>query len=109
MRVQAMNGYEGSHDTVDCDLIAGWAWDATHPDTPVAVDICDGKTLLGTAVADQFRQWMLGTGYGNGNHGFVAATPPELKDGRPHSITATISGTNITLLHTPKVVTCLPP
>jgi hypothetical protein len=36
----------------------------------------------------------------------VCETPAELRDGRPHSVSVRISGTNITLRHTPQVVTC---
>src|SRR6185369_10474816 len=41
-----------------------------------------------------------------GRHGFVWETPPEIGDGRPHSISFRISGTNIPLHHTPRIVTC---
>jgi hypothetical protein len=36
----------------------------------------------------------------------VSETPAALRDGRPHSISVRISGTNITLRHTPQVLTC---
>jgi len=106
MGVEAMDGFEGSQDVADCELISGWAWDATRPDTEVSVDVYDGKRLLGTVAANQFRGWLHAVGYGNGNHGFACETPADLRDGRPHSISVRISGTNIPLRHTPQVVTC---
>jgi len=102
--VEAMNGYEGFHATADCREIAGSAWDVLQPNRPVGVDIYDGRTLLATVSADQFRPWLVDLG--NGKHGFVYATPVQLKDGRSHSVTVRISGTNVTLRNSPRVVTC---
>ena len=109
MNVEALDGYEGSLDTADCELISGWAWDTTQPDSAINVDVYDDTTLLGTVAADQFRGWLHDAGYGNGQHGFVCLTPAELKDGRPHAVSVRISGTNITLRHAPQIVTCPEP
>ena len=106
MNVEAMDGYEGSHDTTDCELISGWAWDATQPDRAIDVDVYDGGRLLGTVAADQLRGWLHDAGYGSGRHGFVCLTPAALKDGQPHSVSVRISGTNVTLRHSPQVIAC---
>jgi membrane protein involved in D-alanine export len=106
MQVAAMDGYAGSLDSVNCERISGWAWDATAPDMPVAVDIYDGGSLLGTVTADQFRRPLFDAGYGNGRHGFVFPTPPQLRNGQRHSIAVRLGGTNIPLLRTPQVLHC---
>ena len=72
------NGY---HDVADCSTIAGWAWDASQPTTPIAVDIYDGSTLIGTVTAGNFRQDLQNAGIGDGNHGFQVTTPPGVIDG----------------------------
>jgi hypothetical protein len=79
----------------------------------VNVDIYDGDTLLATVAADQFRQDLATAGKGDGRHGFVYTVPTSLKDGRPHAIRLTISGTQVDLeegAHLPntsKSITCL--
>lgn len=108
LSVRAMNGLEGSHDTATCDLIGGWAWDATQPESPLQVDIYDDETLLATVAADRFRSGLRDSGYGNTKrkHGFAYSPPMELKDGRPHSISVRVSGSNIMLRHSPRIITC---
>jgi membrane protein involved in D-alanine export len=101
-----MDGYEGAHDSANCDVIGGWAWDATQPDHAVNVDVYSDDALLGTVAADQFREELHNRGYGDGRHGFAYATPVELKDGRPHTVAVRISGSSTVLRHTPRVLTC---
>lgn len=99
----------GRLDTVDADFIAGWARDKKTPGTPVRVDIYDGETLLASVLADQFREDLKSAGVGDGNFGFSYATPPRMKDGRPHTVRAKISGIGYELPGSPKVVTLKPP
>ncbi|HJQ27421.1 MAG TPA: hypothetical protein VKA60_26285 [Blastocatellia bacterium] len=100
--------YEGFHDIADCTGIVGWAWDANQPNTPINVDVhIDGHAYVDIqAPANQFRQDLVDAGKGNGVHGFSFPTPNSLKDGHPHSIRITFSGTNIDLYNTPKTITC---
>jgi len=59
--------------------VSGWAWDRNQPNEPVAVEIFAGDKLLGTVLADQFRQDLLEGAIGNGKHGFDfsrAGSPP---------------------------------
>jgi len=106
MGVEAMDGFDGSHDVADCHASRGWAWDATRPEGEVSVDVYDGERLLGTLPANQPRGGRGTEDHRDGRHGFVWETPPEIGDGRPHSISFRISGTNIPLHHTPRIVTC---
>ncbi|HXG91574.1 MAG TPA: hypothetical protein VNN73_04300 [Blastocatellia bacterium] len=100
--------FDGTHDLADCNMIAGWAWDANQPNTPISVDIFDGNTLIATVLANQFRQDLLDAGKGNGAHGFVFPTPDSLKDGATHSIRVRIAGSSIDLTGTPKTINCSP-
>jgi hypothetical protein len=81
-----MGKCEGHVDVVDCNIVAGWAWDPRQPYTPLAVDIYDGKIKLDTITADWFREDLRVAGIGKGAHGFVYHIPDSLRDGKPHSI-----------------------
>jgi spermidine synthase len=102
-------GYEGFLDKVSCDFISGWVWDTSQPGAALTVDLYDGDRRLATSVADRFRPDLWDARKGNGCHAFVEATPPEIKDGRPHSIRAVAKGTSFTLgplPDTPSSITC---
>lgn len=101
-------GYEGFHDITNCNGILGWVRNLKQPNTPVKVDLYDGDTLMATVTADQPRADLLAAGKGSGKFGFVYSVPERLKDGKPHTIRMTISGTQLHLTHTPKVLTCTP-
>src|SRR5579885_2442418 len=105
-RLAPLPQYAGSHDEADCNLIAGWAWDGSNPNSPVNVDILDGTVLLATVAANQFRPDLLNAGLGNGYHAFNYPTPPSLFNGQPHSIRVRISPNGIDLSGTPKSLTC---
>ena len=98
--------YEGYHDITNCNAITGWAWDMNRPNDPVKIDIYDGDRLLATVAADGFRQDLLDAKKGNGKHGFLYPTPPQLKDEKPHTIKMKFAGTNTELQFTSKVITC---
>jgi hypothetical protein len=99
---------EGHLDVVDGESIAGWVWDRNLPWPPSKVDIYDGETLLATVPANKFRQNLLDSGIGSGQHAFVYATPAELKDGKAHTIRVNISGTDVELAGSPMTVTLNP-
>src|SRR5262249_16594753 len=61
---------EGILDVVDNEQIAGWARDKYRSD-PVAVEIYDEDTRLGTATANIYRQDLLDAHRGNGVHAFI--------------------------------------
>lgn len=80
--------YQGNFERIDCQSVAGWAWDASQPNTPVSVDIYayDRAQTMATFRANQFRPDLLSAGIGNGQHGFSFSLPASLRDGRPHWI-----------------------
>jgi hypothetical protein len=101
--------YLGAHGDADCNHISGWAYDRSDPDAIVVVAIYDGDSLLKTVPAYMFQPGLLQAGFGTGLYGFEFATPPSLKDGRPHSVLVQFAATRVDLLNTPKVLTCTPP
>jgi len=102
-------GFEGFLEKASCDFISGWVWDTSQPGAALTIDLYDGDRRLATTVADRFRQDLVNARKGNGCHVFVEATPPEIKDGKPHSIRAVVKGTSFTLTplaDTPSSITC---
>ena len=99
--VPRVPAYEGSLHYKDSTSFRGWAWDRLRPDSAVNVDIYDGATFLATVVADVLRPDLARAGKGDGRHGFVYRIPGALRDGRPHSIRARISGTALELKCSP--------
>ena len=73
---------------------------------PIKLDIYDGDALLATVTADLMREDLQVAGKGDGRHGAKYATPPQLKDGKPHTIRITYSGTKTELLNGPKTINC---
>ncbi len=60
----------GCLDSVEEDLVRGWAWDAGNSATPVIMElIADGKVVAET-VALHERADVAAAGYGDGNSGF---------------------------------------
>jgi RHS repeat-associated protein len=98
----------GNFDLADCNQLAGWAWDANQPNSPINVDLYDGPTLLATVLASTFRQDLKTAGIGNGNHGFSYPTPPALKTGTAHTLTPKIGGT-ATVIGGSRTLTCAAP
>lgn len=98
--------YQGAHEYIDCRLTSGWAWDASLPNSPIAVDIYDGSARLGTVRADSYRQDLAGAGYGNGYHGFWFPLSVAVRDGRTHVISVKYAGTDTLIGGSPRSITC---
>lgn len=96
--------HEGSLDATSMVEIAGWAWDLNNPARVVDVEImCDGE-LLATVGATGPRDDLAEAGKGDGRHAFRLATPPYLKDGRPHRVSARVGGTDFNLTGSPRML-----
>ena len=73
----AAASYEGKVDGGSGSTIAGWAWDASAPDSPVDVTLSIIKVsdqsvaFTNTFTADQYRQDLENSGKGNGKHSFA--------------------------------------
>jgi hypothetical protein len=88
--------------------IHGFAWDPTQPDVAIAVDIYEGKTRLGTVLANKERPTLVKITKDNGKHGFSYPFPLALRDGKAHLISVKISGANIELKNSPQSLTYVP-
>ncbi len=103
--------FEGFLDVVNCANIAGWVWDANQPNTPLTIEFLVGSTLesaklVGTTVANLFRQDLKDKGKGNGSHGYRWDTAEELKNNQTYSVWGRIQGTTYLLKGSPKTLTC---
>jgi hypothetical protein len=97
--------YKGFLESANRTTIEGWAFDEGRPDVTVQVILFDGDTRIGVAAADRFRPDLLAAGIGDGNHAFRFSTPPSLKDGEVHTISAKIADADVTLRGGPKLIT----
>jgi len=65
----------GFIDAVTDHNIEGWAWDESNQHLPVLLEILVNNHRLGTALACQPRTDLKAAGYGQGNCGFMFASP----------------------------------
>ena len=101
---------EGFFDGASCDVLTGWAVDDNHPLNRFTVAFYEGASLLPfTATANLFRQDLLDAQLGDGTYAFSIATPPWLKDGATHQITARMQASGFVLTGSPKALSCQPP
>ncbi|RRB13679.1 family 78 glycoside hydrolase catalytic domain [Larkinella knui] len=108
-----LNGFDGYLDQVRCDSITGWAWNRDRPNFAVTIEFLDGATVesatvIGTTVADFYRQDLKNAGKGNGAHGYRFLVPERLKDAQSHTIWGRVEGTYL-LKWSPKTLTCESP
>jgi D-alanine transfer protein len=89
--------YEGSVEHVGADGITGWAWDATHPNDPVTVELLDNNQIFASIKADQFSPDLVDAGRGNGKHAFYAPLPNTLRDGASHAVLGRVAGSDFYL------------
>lgn len=101
--------YEGALDGVYCGGINGWVWNRNNPDEEIKVDIYADNKLISTVAAKTLRPDL--NGIGSKNYGFSIPIPPDLKDGKPHSVSAKVAGSNYEIKPWEKVspiLTCKP-
>jgi membrane protein involved in D-alanine export len=98
--------YTGVFERADCDEISGWALDKHRPDSPLSVDLFEETEYVTTIVANQFREDLGGVGYGNGRHAFRVQTPLQFKDGRPHQLSISVTGTKKKITPAPRIILC---
>jgi hypothetical protein len=107
----SLAGYDGYLSTVNCSVFSGWVWHRDKPNQPLTVEFLDGSAietakLLGTILADDFRQDLKTANKGNGNHGYAFTVPQSLSDGQAHKIWARVEGSAYVLRLSPKDLTC---
>jgi len=93
--------------SASCDVLSGWIYDSSNPNTVVNLDIYEGNTLIQTNIpVSNFRQDLLNAGIGNGYHAFQFATPSQLKTGQSRNISLRASGCSYVFTNSPKVINC---
>ena len=93
--------------SASCDVLSGWIYDSSNPNTVVNLDIYEGNTLIQANIpASNFRQDLLNAGIGNGYHAFQFATPSQLKTGQSRNISLRASGCSYVFTNSPKVINC---
>jgi NADH/NAD ratio-sensing transcriptional regulator Rex len=97
--------YEGSVDTRNCGVIAGWAADHSRLNTSINVSIYDGSTLVTTIAANQLRPDVGRHLNDNGLHGFNIRTPPGMQTGQ-HIVSVKFESSATNLSQSPKAIDC---
>jgi hypothetical protein len=80
------SGLAGYVDEAVGKEVTGWAWQIDEPDRCVSLEILVDGEVVGSAVANQFRQDLADAGKGDGLHGFKVLLPDTMLDGRYHVI-----------------------
>jgi SAM-dependent methyltransferase len=94
--------YQGFVDTLNGDLLAGWAWNNQLPDEPIDVDIYIDSKLATTLRAGDIGADLLASGIGNGYHRWFIPLPQLIEDDELHEITICYGGTSAQLVNSPK-------
>jgi peptidoglycan/LPS O-acetylase OafA/YrhL len=95
---------DGSFDVADQNSLIGWAWDSTHPNDPIIVELEIDNVPAGCAIADKLRDDLAAAGIGNGRHGFFIKSPDILNDGNTHRVAIKILGIGKELASSPRSV-----
>ncbi|MCF0052538.1 T9SS C-terminal target domain-containing protein, partial [Dyadobacter sp. LJ53] len=98
--------YQGNFELADCNFLQGWVWDKSDAGGALTVELVEGNTIHETATANIYKADLKNLGYGTGNYGFSVVTPPSLKNGESHQLSARIKGTNYTLSGSAKTLAC---
>ena len=100
--------FEGYLDKLDCGGIRGWVWDRNKPNTPLTVEFyVDGAgTVLGSTLANIYRQDLKDAGKGNGAHAYNFTPPAGVSSGT--LIKARVLGSTYELKGGAKAYQCAP-
>jgi hypothetical protein len=90
----------------DCYALKGWTWDKNNPSSTLTIELLDGSSVFSTLTAGNYWESLKNAGYGTGKYGFNLVLPASLKDGKTHSLSARVKGTNYALPGSPRSATC---
>ncbi|RRB18008.1 hypothetical protein EHT87_06970 [Larkinella knui] len=101
--------FEGYLDKLDCGGIRGWVWDRNKANTPLTVEFYTESspgniTVLGSTLANIYRQDLKDAGKGNGAHAYNFTAPAGLTNGT--LVLARILGSTYLLKGSPKAYQC---
>jgi hypothetical protein len=84
-------------------VIAGWAVDPDGDGLPLEIEVLIDGELVGTAVADQYRQDLADAGIGAGRNAFALPVPVhQWCDGQQHEVRALVAGTDFEIPGSPR-------
>ncbi|WP_138991158.1 Ig domain-containing protein [Larkinella sp. C7] len=98
--------FDGYLDKVECGTIRGWVWDRNKPNTPLTVEFYTGDTVLGSTVANIYRDDLKNAGKGNGAHAYSFTVPAELKDNTSRLVYGRVQGSTYVLKDSGKPLRC---
>ena len=101
--------FEGYLDKLDCGGIRGWVWDRNKLNTPLTVEFYTESspgsiTVLGSTLANIYRQDLKDAGKGNGSHAYNFTPPVSVTNGTP--VRARVLGSSYLLKGSPKTYQC---
>ena len=82
--------YGGAVEYISCDVISGWIQNRNNPAEDIKVNISVDGTQIGIVPANNPRVDLSKTP--PNKWGFVMSVPPDLKDGKPHKVSAKVAG-----------------
>ncbi len=101
--------YAGFQDDGGCTAISGWMADRNSPNVPLNVDVYDGSALLATVPANLYRADAAAQAGDNGYHAFSLPVPEALINRQPHTMTVRVSGRDVWVPYSPRMIQCTPP
>ncbi len=84
--------YEGHIDGLYGEIIEGWAYNKGHNTIPARIDFFCENRLVGSTLAQNYRQDLYEQRIGTGYHGFMFRLPPSFKDGKPYQLYGYFAG-----------------
>jgi autotransporter passenger strand-loop-strand repeat protein len=94
----------GCLDAASRDLVAGWARNEAIPDRPVLLEVLDNGKIVGTVLANRYREDLERAGIGEGRHGFQFIVPGGLSPLESHVITVQRAIDGAELAGSPKTI-----
>ncbi len=76
----------GHVDVFRGGFVEGWVYDSANPDAAIHVDVSMDGVVVGSGVAENFREDLFGHGMGNGKHGFRIRVFKHLERGVQHRL-----------------------
>ncbi|NEP73002.1 MAG: tetratricopeptide repeat protein [Okeania sp. SIO2G4] len=96
--------FEGCLDYATIDYVSGWARNKKDPDKVVFLDIFVGNNLVGTLVANKYRQDLAEAFGTHGCHAFAQKIPPSLHSNGLVEVSVKITETGQQLKNSPQAL-----
>ncbi len=92
---------EGVLDGLHAGRLTGWAWNIAAPELALGVELHDGASCVGRALADQYRPDLELAGKRGGACAFALEVPAAVLDGAAHRLHVRVAGHGIELPNSP--------